>query len=188
MWNNGASVNYINSHVEPNSIGKCAAYVRRAVEAGGVTIRIPPPRIGNSASACDYGPSFELVGFKPVYVHTGTGPTDTAIISGQQTGDVVVIQPIAGHPHGHIALFNGTNWVSDFVQLRGFYPGPQYRNVKPAYTLYRYTDNADTNSKSTEKKKTIKIVWPIPSNKRGVSLVIRKRFFPIWMVSQPDSI
>ncbi|WP_373368418.1 hypothetical protein [Yersinia kristensenii] len=137
------------------------------MEAGGVTIRIPPPRIGNSASACDYGPSLELVGFKPVYVHTGTGPTDTAIISGQQTGDVVVIQPIAGHPHGHIALFNRTNWVSDFVQLRGFYPGPQYRNVKPAYTLYRYTDNADTNSKSTDKKKTIKIVWPIPSNKRG---------------------
>lgn len=167
MWNNGASVNYINSHVEPNSIGKCAAYVRRAVEAGGATIRIPPPRIGNSASACDYGPSLELVGFKPVYVHTGTGPTDTAIIPGQQAGDVVVIQPIAGHPHGHIALFNGISWVSDFVQLRGFYPGPQYRNVKPAYTLYRYTDNADTNSKSTEKKKTIKIVWPIPSNKRG---------------------
>ncbi|CNL04709.1 lysozyme [Yersinia mollaretii] len=167
MWNSGASVSYINSHVEPNSLGKCAAYVRRAVEAGGVTIRIPPPRIGNSASACDYGPSFELVGFKSIYAHTGTGPTDTAIIPGQQTGDVVVIQPIAGHPHGHIALFNGTHWVSDFVQLRGFYPGPQYRNVKPAYALYRYTDNADTNSKSTDKKKTIKIVWPIPSNKRG---------------------
>ena len=74
MWNNSASVSYINSHVEPKSLGKCAAYVRRAVEAGGVKIKIPPSRIGNSASACDYGPSFEAVGFKPVYSYTGSGP------------------------------------------------------------------------------------------------------------------
>ncbi|MHA0273184.1 hypothetical protein [Enterobacter ludwigii] len=167
MWNNSESVSYINSHVEPRSLGKCAAYVRRAVEAGGVKIKIPPPRIGNSASACDYGPSFEAVGFKPVYSYTGSGPTDTAIIPGQQAGDVVVIQPIDGHPHGHIALFNGTNWVSDFIQLRGFYPGQQYRNVKPAYILYRYNDNTASDSNNDEKKQPIKIVWPIPSNSRG---------------------
>ncbi|WP_155046466.1 hypothetical protein [Klebsiella michiganensis] len=168
MWNNSASVSYINSHVEPRSIGKCAAYVRRAVEAGGVKIKIPPPRIGNSASACDYGPSFEAVGFKPVYFYTGSGPTDTAVIPGQQAGDVVVIQPIDGHPHGHIALFNGTNWVSDFIQLRGFYPGQQYRNVKPAYILYRYSDNSSPAPEaSASQKGKIKIVWPIPSNSRG---------------------
>ncbi|HGW4084733.1 TPA: hypothetical protein ACNIDP_002553 [Klebsiella michiganensis] len=168
MWNNSASVSYINSHVEPRSIGKCAAYVRRAVEAGGVKIKIPPPRIGNSASACDYGPSFEAVGFKPVYFYTGSGPTDTAVIPGQQAGDVVVIQPIDGHPHGHIALFNGTNWVSDFIQLRGFYPGQQYRNVKPAYILYRYSDNSSPAPEaSASQKGKIKIVWPIPSNIRG---------------------
>lgn len=168
MWNNSASVSYINSHVEPRSIGKCAAYVRRAVEAGGVKIKIPPPRIGNSASACDYGSSFEAVGFKPVYFYTGSGPTDTAVIPGQQAGDVVVIQPIDGHPHGHIALFNGTNWVSDFIQLRGFYPGQQYRNVKPAYILYRYSDNSSPAPEaSASQKGKIKIVWPIPSNSRG---------------------
>lgn len=167
MWNNGASVSYINSHVEPRSLGKCAAYVRRAVEAGGVHIQIPPPRIGNSASACDYGPSFVSVGFKQVFTYPGTGPTNITIIPGQQTGDVVVIQPIEGHPHGHIALFNGTNWVSDFIQLRGFYPGQQYRNVKPAYTLYRYTDTVVTEEKKTDNTKLIKVVWPIPSNNRG---------------------
>lgn len=171
MWNNGVSVSYINSHIEPRSLGKCAAYVRRAVEAGGVKIRIPSPRIGSSASACDYGPSLEAVGFKPVYVYTGTGSTDTAIIPGQQKGDVVVIQPIEGHPHGHIALFNGTHWLSDFVQLRGFYPSQQYRNVKPAYILYRYTDNKDANNKSKDKNHLIKIVWPIPSNNRGNEFV-----------------
>ncbi|EMG9277043.1 TPA: glycoside hydrolase family 73 protein [Enterobacter cloacae] len=167
MWNNSASVSYINSHAEPESRGNCAAYVRRAVEAGGVKIKIPPPRIGGSASACDYGPSFEAVGFKPVYSYAGSGPTDTAVIPGQQAGDVVVIQPIDGHPHGHIALFNGTNWVSDFIQLRGFYPGQQYRNIKPAYILYRYTDDTASDSNIDGKKQPIKIVWPILSNNRG---------------------
>ncbi|CCJ71550.1 FIG00554498: hypothetical protein [Cronobacter condimenti 1330] len=168
MWDKSTSVTYINSHVEPGSLGKCATYVRKAVEAGGVKIKIPPPRIGNSASACDYGPSLEKVGFKPVYVYSGSGPTDTAIIPGQQTGDVVVIQPIDDHPHGHIALFNGVSWVSDFIQTVGFYPGQQYRNVKPAYKLYRYSDNdsAAQNAAETQKGK-IKIVWPIPSDSRG---------------------
>lgn len=127
MWNNGTSVSYINSHVEPRSIGKCAAYVRRAVETGGVKIQIPLPRIVNSASACDYGPSLEKVGYKPVYVYSGSGPTDTAII-----------------------------------------PGQQYRSVKPAYKLYRYSDNksAALRSPDTQRGK-INIVWSIPSNNRG---------------------
>ncbi|MBP5132993.1 CHAP domain-containing protein, partial [Pseudomonas protegens] len=53
-------------------------------------------------------------------------------------GDVVIIQPIAGHPHGHMAMFNGTLWVSDFKQLHGFYPGHSYRVHKPAYKIYRH--------------------------------------------------
>lgn len=167
MWNSSASVSYINSHAEPGSLGKCAAYVRRAVEAGGVKIKIPPPRIGNSASACDYGPSLEAAGFKSVYSYTGSGFTDTAIIPGQQAGDIVVIQPVAGHPHGHIALFNGTNWVSDFIQLRGFYPGKKYRDIKPAYILYRFSDDSASDNNVNGKKQHVKIVWPIPSNSRG---------------------
>ncbi|WP_244596896.1 lytic transglycosylase domain-containing protein [Escherichia coli] len=167
MWNSSASVSYINSHAELGSLGKCAAYVRRAVEAGGVKIKIPPPRIGNFASACDYGPSLEAAGFKSVYSYTGSGFTDTAIIPGQQAGDIVVIQPVAGHPHGHIALFNGTNWVSDFIQLRGFYPGKKYRDIKPAYILYRFSDDSASDNNVNGKKQHVKIVWPIPSNSRG---------------------
>jgi hypothetical protein len=167
MWNKDEAVSYINSHVEPKSIGKCANYVRRAVEAGGVKIRIPRPRIGNSASACDYGSSFESVGFKAIYTYPGTGATDTAAIPGQQTGDIVVIQPIDGHPHGHIALFNGTNWVSDFIQLKGFYPGKKYRSVKPAYTLYRYSEPDASEGNAKGNNHLINIVWPIPANNRG---------------------
>ena len=54
--------------------------------------------------------------------------------------DVAVIQPITGHPHGHMAMFNGTFWLSDFKQLHGLYPGPGYRCQKPPFTVYRHGD------------------------------------------------
>nr|WP_285199677.1 hypothetical protein [Klebsiella pneumoniae] len=89
-------------------------------------------------------------------------------ISGQQAGDVVVIQAAPHHVHGHMAMFNGTHWVSDFVQERGFYPAQIYRDQNIRYTLYRYDDNttSEQNATATQKGK-IKIVWPIPSNNRG---------------------
>ena len=83
-------------------------------------------------------------------------------------GDVVVIQAAPHHVHGHMAMFNGTHWVSDFVQERGFYPAQIYRDQNIPYTLYRYGDNttSEQNATATQKGK-IKIVWPIPSNNRG---------------------
>ena len=110
-------------------IGKCAQYVRQALEAGGVYID-PKKRPG---VAKDYGPHLEKAGFhklsprpKPDY--------------DPQKGDVVVIQ---SHPKvsraGHIAIFNGRDWVSDFVppQRSSIWPGPGYRTYKPDYEVYR---------------------------------------------------
>ncbi|MCH9423787.1 hypothetical protein [Klebsiella quasipneumoniae] len=67
-----------------------------------------------------------------------------------------------------MAMFNGTHWVSDFVQERGFYPAQIYRDQNIPYALYRYGDNttSEQNATATQKGK-IKIVWPIPSNNRG---------------------
>lgn len=52
-------------------------------------------------------------------------------------GDVVVIDGIPSSPDGHMAMYNGTEWVSDFVQ-RDLYPGPRYRTSQPSYKVYRY--------------------------------------------------
>lgn len=148
MWDKNKAISFVNSHAESRSHGKCAAYVRKATEAGGVSITIPPPRIGNSASACDYGPSFVAVEFRPVFTYAGTASINTFVIPGQQPGDVVIIQPITGHPHGHIAIFNGSNWISDFVQQVSFYPGQSYRNVKPSFVMYRYETASLQRSKA----------------------------------------
>jgi hypothetical protein len=54
-----------------------------------------------------------------------------------QQGDIVVIQPTKhGNPAGHIAGYDGKDWISDFVQ-RGFWPGSAYEKEKPGYVVYR---------------------------------------------------
>jgi hypothetical protein len=35
-------------------------------------------------------------------------------------------------------MFNGTDWVSDFTQPWGYYPGPSYRAQKPPVAFYRH--------------------------------------------------
>jgi hypothetical protein len=125
MWNKSKAVEHLNSNAKATSMGQCAAYVRTAIEAGGLQLH-------HHVSAKDYGSSLLRVGFRKIvdahatkqYIH--------------QAGDIAIIQPIDGHPHGHMAMFNGTRWVSDFVQNHGVYPGHSYRLLQPTYAIYRF--------------------------------------------------
>ncbi|SUF61058.1 Beta-N-acetylglucosaminidase precursor [Salmonella enterica] len=143
---------------------KCARYVKKALIAGGASVK-------NSAieSAKNYGPWLIENNFKVVDNATTVSSGGVFTISGQQAGDVVVIQAAPHHVHGHMAMFNGTHWVSDFVQEKGFYPAQIYRDQNIPYKLYRYGNNnkSGQNESATQKGK-IKIVWPIPSNSRGI--------------------
>ncbi|MHA0995519.1 hypothetical protein [Enterobacter ludwigii] len=142
---------------------KCARYVKKALIAGGASVK-------NSAieSAKNYGPWLIENNFKVVDNTTTVSSGGVFTISGQQTGDVVVIQAAPHHVHGHMAMFNGKHWVSDFVQEKGFYPAQIYRDNKSAYTLYRYASSINEKKNATTLSKgKIKIVWPIPSNSRG---------------------
>lgn len=119
LWNVEAAVGKLNERAQDKSQGRCAEYVRVAIEAGGVIL-------ARHTSAKDYGASLLAVGFSTV----GDGLF--------KAGDVAIIQPITGHPHGHMAMFNGKIWVSDFRQYHGYYPGPGYRKIKPPVSFYRY--------------------------------------------------
>lgn len=127
-----AALTHLNAHARAKSHGQCARYVRGAVEAGGVTLI-------RQLSAKDYGGSLTKVGF----ISQG------ALVAGFRAGDIAVIQPIAGHPHGHICMYNGRHWVSDFKQLHGFYPSAGYRKHKAAYIIYRYP-GADAGNPALE--------------------------------------
>lgn len=119
-YNIEKAVNYINANVEPTSISQCAKYVRRAIVAGGLSTA------GNPTSAKDYDWFLPKLGFTEVI---GDVP---------MYGDIVVIQSIPGHKHGHICMWNGSQWVSDFKQ-NFMLPSQAYRNNPPRVNYYRWT-------------------------------------------------
>ena len=79
--------------------GRCAAHVRAATQAGGLTVGTP---VGSMAK--DYGPCVEKAGFKKI----SGSPSPT-----HESGDVAVIQPIRKADAGHMCMDDGTQWVSD---------------------------------------------------------------------------
>lgn len=94
------------------STGYCATFVRLALEAGGLNT------VGHPVWARNYGPFLESRGFSQVST-SGYVP---------QAGDIAVMPPYpGGKPYGHIAMFDGTRWISDFSQ-RDMFGGPGYRN------------------------------------------------------------
>jgi hypothetical protein len=120
------AVTYLNSHAGKKTKRKCAHYTTNAIvdSAGG------GQPMGRTKYAKNFGPLLEDAGFREV--------TDGSL----QKGDVVVIQSFPGNNAGHMAMYNGKEWVSDFHQGRGaeVYPGPSYRANQPSYKIYRHRD------------------------------------------------
>ncbi|MCL9643794.1 MULTISPECIES: hypothetical protein [Rahnella] len=118
-WNRDAAVSHIRTHASGGSLSRCAEYTRQAIEAGGTTL-------DRTANAKDYGAPLERAGFREL-------PRGSTL----QPGDVAIIQPYTGgNPSGHMTMFDGTTWYSDFRQ-RTMYPGGGYRRAQPAYKIYR---------------------------------------------------
>ena len=55
---------------------------------------------------------------------------------GLMVGDIVVFQPIGGRKFGHIAIWNGKQWVSDFKQ-RSIIVHSDYRSQDCEYAVFR---------------------------------------------------
>jgi len=129
------AVNWLNNNAYSswkNSKGQCAKYIRYALEAGfglkknAFLGQTPVP-------ARLYGTFLENQGFSPI--------NTTNYIK----GDIAVIQGYPGAtsdpngvPYGHIQMYNGSIWISDFKQMRDFWPGGGYRRDQPSFTIYRW--------------------------------------------------
>lgn len=94
---------YMDLHAEPASTGYCAKYVRKGLEAGGLDTT------GRPDEAREYG---------PFLIHLGAHHVPNEDYLGhEKLGDIVVIQPVEGHSEaGHIEMWDGQQWVSDFKQ------------------------------------------------------------------------
>ena len=114
--------------------GRCGEFVGKALKAGGIDLESSP---GHYHNGKDYGAYLLDAGFSEVS-SDGYKP---------QAGDVTVFQPYAGDPNnaGHVQGYDGTNWVSDFIQPYpatapgGIYPGKGYRANNASYVIYRPT-------------------------------------------------
>jgi hypothetical protein len=114
---------WMDAHALSRSSHHCAMYCRLGMEAAGLSTQDRP----RSGDAADYGPYLLRHGAQVV-------PTDGYA---PQVGDTVVFDKTPQHPYGHIELYDGQRWVSDFMQ-HNFSP---YRDAAstPPFTIYRLT-------------------------------------------------
>jgi hypothetical protein len=124
-----AGVQALTANAYSTSQGICATNVRLALiaedAASGDTyfVKNYPP------VASQYDSYLTSDGFTAVTQNIQDGYTP-------QQGDVAVFQPVVGHDAGHIEMYSGSQWVSDFVQP-GFYASTAYQTQKGSYTVYR---------------------------------------------------
>ena len=113
-----AAVRHLVSHAHPSSTGYCAAYVANALEAGGF-------RFARQASAYMYRSNGIL---------KGIGYREISKPGSFKKGDITVTDRNSAHPHGHMAMWSGSQWISDFAQRSEYV----YRSNQPPVYYYRY--------------------------------------------------
>jgi hypothetical protein len=110
--NCAAAVAYLNNNVHTTtSSHRCLTEIQEALSAGGITLSCGAPP-GHSGYAGYCNSSLQALNF------TSLGSTD----SSPQAGDILVIQDSGGKQIGHITMFTGNTWISDFIQSNGESP------------------------------------------------------------------
>ena len=113
------AVEYLITNTKSESTRQCAKYVADALEKGG----------------------FKFTRQKSAYMYHSNGILKTIGFSeidnpsSHQKGDITVTENNDEHEDGHIAMWCGTNWISDFVQNSEFV----YKNNQPKVHYYRFT-------------------------------------------------
>lgn len=101
------AITYGTQHCNAKSQGLCAKHVRLMLEAGGLNTT------GHPAYACQYANFLPRLGFKLISVLSTRQDQTTYTTSKAKPGDIAVM---AHGKYGHICMFNGKNWISDFRQ------------------------------------------------------------------------
>ena len=92
--------NFLQGISSYSSSQKCAKSIRLALESAGARFQSHP------VAAADWGNTLMKIGYRQI------NPKFDA----PKEGDIYIIDRTSKHVYGHIAGFNGTQWVSDFKQ------------------------------------------------------------------------
>ena len=115
------AMRYAKKHAKNESSGYCARYVANALEYAGIKFQRQP--------------SAYMYHTNGILKKAGFGLVSTSMSGySPQPGDVCVIGRFNNHKHGHICIYDGKNWISDFVQRT---PSPYRDGPGPMY-FYRY--------------------------------------------------
>ena len=125
---------YINGHyITSKSMGKCAKYVRIFLEYGFGGGKIGEKALaGHPVAAKNYAKFLPSIGFKLVTQLNGRKAQADYTRNGARVGDVAVMNHSV---YGHICIWNGRNWISDFIQ-HNMWP---YTGDGLVY-IFRYTE------------------------------------------------
>ena len=99
-FNIDSAVEYLISHSHTHSTKYCAKYVADALNAGNLQFNRQP-----SAYLYHTNGTLLNLGFKQI-----SKPINP------QKGDIYVQNKTNSHVHGHIAMYSGQQWISDFRQ------------------------------------------------------------------------
>lgn len=121
-YSNDKAVDYITKHAGQTSKCSCAGYVMRGMWHGGcpVSLVVLP--------AYGYAKILSQMGFREVSTKNYE----------PQKGDISVLPQNSKHVFGHIAVYNGEQWVSDFKQNYMLCSSAYRANGK--YQIFRATD------------------------------------------------
>lgn len=114
-YNPDEAVSYARAHAHSRSKNLCAMYVRKSIDAGGC------PTFFYPGAAAHYADFLDGLGFERI---------DAS--SKRKKGDIVVFGAVRGHEFGHIAIWDGTHWISDFHQ-RGLIVNQAYNKADITY-------------------------------------------------------
>lgn len=121
-FNKQKAVEYATQHAAPRSRCMCAWYVMRSLQKGGCPLGIYP--------AYAYRDILPKMGYQQI------DPKNVEI------GDICVMSQNSGSRFGHIAIYNGKQWVSDYRQSN-LYPNRAYREESTC-CYYRIDDGWHT--------------------------------------------
>ncbi|MBL5897516.1 CHAP domain-containing protein [Lelliottia amnigena] len=116
-WNKTAAAKYARRHAHTVSAGRCGHFVTEAIRNGG-KLNIPYTPLAKDMGKTLLNAGFHKIKGLPV------------------VGDIAIIQGIEHHEAGHACIYDGHQWISDFVQ-REMYPGTGYRGIRPSFEIYR---------------------------------------------------
>lgn len=103
-------------NAENKSHSLCAKYVREALQEAGIRVIVKP------SYAYLYKDFLPILGY-------------SVVEKPYKPGDVVVFMPTGNRKYGHIAIYTGEGWVSDFKQ-KSFYVHSDYLKSKD-YIVFR---------------------------------------------------